>query len=287
MGTGQRQWGRGSWWNRFALAQYRGRYVVVNFFATWCVPCQQEQPELTRFAQQHSAAGDAQIVSVVYQDSPRRCANHVCQERQRVAGDRRLEGEGRLRCAACRSRFSSIPQGIVLARITGGVTEAGLDRLLAQAERAELDDAALAAVVGVRGRAHCRADRRDRRAARRSIGGWPGAAHHVRSPLPDLFGPVGQRLGLGPSQAIRDEVRRRVIVGQGDGEIRAFLVSRYGKDILLRPEAHGISALVWELPVAAFVVAIAGLVVAFRRWRVRTGVVVTPEDRALVEQALS
>jgi thiol-disulfide isomerase/thioredoxin len=35
------------------LADYKGRWVVVNFWATWCVPCVQEIPELTAFARAH------------------------------------------------------------------------------------------------------------------------------------------------------------------------------------------------------------------------------------------
>jgi thiol-disulfide isomerase/thioredoxin len=35
------------------LADYQGRWVVVNFWATWCVPCVQEIPELTAFARAH------------------------------------------------------------------------------------------------------------------------------------------------------------------------------------------------------------------------------------------
>ncbi len=36
-----------------ALSQYQGRALIVNFFASWCGPCQQETPLLARFYKQH------------------------------------------------------------------------------------------------------------------------------------------------------------------------------------------------------------------------------------------
>jgi thiol-disulfide isomerase/thioredoxin len=38
---------------RHRLADYRGRWVVVNFWATWCVPCIQEIPEIAAFHREH------------------------------------------------------------------------------------------------------------------------------------------------------------------------------------------------------------------------------------------
>lgn len=87
------------------------------------------------------------------------------------------------------------------------------------------------------------------------------------------------------SEAIRQEVRRRVDAGESDAAIRSFLVSRYGKDVLLEPETKGVSALVWALPVLAVAMALAGLAVAFRRWGSRPRSEASAEDRALVEQA--
>ena len=33
-----------------SLAQYRGKWMVLNFWATWCAPCRKEMPALQRLA---------------------------------------------------------------------------------------------------------------------------------------------------------------------------------------------------------------------------------------------
>jgi len=51
-----------------SLADYRGRPVFVNFFASWCVPCTQEAPLLNDVQRMMAARGGA-IVGVAIDDA--------------------------------------------------------------------------------------------------------------------------------------------------------------------------------------------------------------------------
>lgn len=84
---------------------------------------------------------------------------------------------------------------------------------------------------------------------------------------------------------IRRQIAARVAAGQSDDQIRNALAATYGERVIMNPPRSGIAGLVWVLPVAALVAAAAGLAVAFRRWRVPVGVVVSEEDVAAVERA--
>jgi len=87
--------------------------------------------------------------------------------------------------------------------------------------------------------------------------------------------------------AVRTFVLQQVEAGQSRGEIEQALQDRYGSDILLRPPASGVAGLVWVLPVVALVIAVAGLAMAFRRWRTAGEPPLSDEDRARVAAALA
>jgi cytochrome c-type biogenesis protein CcmH len=70
-----------------------------------------------------------------------------------------------------------------------------------------------------------------------------------------------------------------------DSEILSSVQRESSVQLLLVPKRTGFDALAWALPVAAGVVAFAGLGLAFRKWMKAEDAVPTDDDRALVEAA--
>jgi peroxiredoxin len=58
------------------LASYRGRTVIVNFWATWCAPCVAEMPSLQRMRDKLAAHG-IEVIGVNLQENAARIAPFV------------------------------------------------------------------------------------------------------------------------------------------------------------------------------------------------------------------
>lgn len=123
------------WGEEFQAPEPPGEYVLVNFFATWCVPCIREHPELVEFERRHAAAGDASVVSIVYDSRLRQVREFFTDN----GGEWPvvLDPDGRI---ALSYGVSGVPEsylidpgGTIVAKLIGGVTADGLDQVLDKA----------------------------------------------------------------------------------------------------------------------------------------------------------
>ena len=116
-----------------------GNVVVMNFWASWCIPCRSEHPVLIDTAARY-ADGDVRFVGVLHEDEPESGAAFLdslgwSEHTDYVLGD----GSG----AAIEYGIYGIPEtfvidanGVIAAKVTGGVTVASLSAAIETARQA-------------------------------------------------------------------------------------------------------------------------------------------------------
>jgi peroxiredoxin len=107
---------------KIAATELRGRVVVVNFWATDCVICVKEMPELVRTYERHRGAGLEFVAVAMRHDPPNRVAEYTEKNRLpfKVALD--LNGEHATAFGSVRftpTTFVIDKRGKIVARIQG------------------------------------------------------------------------------------------------------------------------------------------------------------------------
>ncbi|MEA4924515.1 MAG: TlpA disulfide reductase family protein [Syntrophomonadaceae bacterium] len=120
------------------LSDYRGKVVILNFWASWCRPCKSEMPDLDEAAREFSQGSGAVLLTVNLTDGSRETAETA---RKYVADNRLaltvlLDTQSR---AANAYNITSIPttyiidrQGVVVNSVAGPTTKAALKQYVEQ-----------------------------------------------------------------------------------------------------------------------------------------------------------
>jgi cytochrome c biogenesis protein CcmG, thiol:disulfide interchange protein DsbE len=125
----------GSSTGHVSLVAYAGRPVIVNFFASWCVPCQKETPLMARFYRSAHAAVD--VVGVDTNDSETAAVSftRAAGVSYPVAFDPAAKTAGAFGVVAIPQTFFLNAEHRIVDRIYGAVTAAELARGVAQMDK--------------------------------------------------------------------------------------------------------------------------------------------------------
>ncbi len=113
------------------LSDYRGKWVVINYWATWCPPCLEELPELVDFHERHKDS-DAVVLGInteqITQNKLRKFIDEnfisypVFQDTAATANVAPVRG--------LPTTFLVAPDGRLVAKQTGAVTAAGIEEFM-------------------------------------------------------------------------------------------------------------------------------------------------------------
>ena len=113
------------------LSHYRGRWVLVNFWATWCGPCLREIPELTWLFEKRSSR--VIVIGVNFETINRRSLKNFIRKHKinypvvRIGDEPLIPFEP---LPGLPSTFFVSPQGEYVARHVGALTARDIERFI-------------------------------------------------------------------------------------------------------------------------------------------------------------
>ncbi|WP_303900958.1 TlpA family protein disulfide reductase [Thiohalomonas denitrificans] len=113
------------------LSDYRGKWVVVNYWATWCPPCLEELPELVHFHDEHKDV-DAVVVGINMEDLEVDRLGRFLEENLITypVGVRSSDAQMLGPIPGLPTTYLVSPNGTVVAREVGAITSEGLEEFI-------------------------------------------------------------------------------------------------------------------------------------------------------------
>jgi thiol-disulfide isomerase/thioredoxin len=118
------------------LSQYKGKWVLVNFWATWCPPCLEEIPDLVELHENRKNNLVVLGVAMDYRsgEQVREFADSMLVSYPIILGDRRMAAQvGPV--DGLPTTYLYNPQGKLVARQLGAITRADVESFIRGAEK--------------------------------------------------------------------------------------------------------------------------------------------------------
>ena len=109
---------------RIRLEDYRGRTVILNFWASWCIPCKQENPALAAVWERYRTS-EVVLIGIVYEDTPEAAREYT--ERLGNTWPSGVDADGRTGIAygvfGIPETFFVGPDGVIAGRHIGPIDQ--------------------------------------------------------------------------------------------------------------------------------------------------------------------
>jgi cytochrome c biogenesis protein CcmG/thiol:disulfide interchange protein DsbE len=118
------------------LNSFQGKYLVINFFASWCQPCRQEAPNLLEFYTKYK--NEVSILSIGFDDTASSESAFLKTNAETWPAINDTSGQIAVSYGVSEppETFFISPSGFILVKFVGPVTFAGLQKALVDGQKA-------------------------------------------------------------------------------------------------------------------------------------------------------
>ena len=123
-----------------SLSDYKGKVVVLNFWASWCPPCKAEMPEFNEMDREFKKSGDTVLLAINMTDGRRETKKKVetfiseQKYKMRVLLDSEGKASNLFDIRYLPTTYVIDAEGTVTGQLVGGTTKSAVRKLVKEAK---------------------------------------------------------------------------------------------------------------------------------------------------------